>query len=1237
MIRKTRPSRLPRWTAGVLYLVLLGATAAFAQSGRATITALGEPPFIRGDTIKFSIAVDIPEKTTGILFYLSIDENVFRPVLMGGKPFLPGNFIPSSAPIENNMHGDSLDAMDNLRPGWQMDYFHTLIPSEVDPVSGTGIGAYFYLEVVDIPLYTPTLKFDKSNVDSRESGYYRYWPGNPTGDYNKYNNHPCEVEVELAGIVIRPALPDTLILPGTDLNIYLGQHFYSGVPNVDSTDAVWSTIIYNKPAGSSLNLIPEAGPTTRLNFTTNATDHDILDVLIKVDATDGVDDYADQQYWRVYVDYPPVFDQDLSDPLLFTFNEDTQLSLAANADIGGGVLFTDLDDSGPAITMWLEPDSLVHLSYNDVNTVTFSADTNWFGPHSARLFVRDALGQAADTLLSFSVTGVNDLPVINLDGISGDSALVDTVIIHRSTPETVDLKPFASDEEDPSLVFSWTNPNPTNLTITDLGGGVWVLLAGPSADFVDIDVTVTATDDSSASASDTLVVSIRSWPPVLDSLGNLIVLSGPPVPLVIGLDTLVTDNDTQDAVMSWTFSVVDLITGVSDDSVSLDWDSLAQTLTITPDSGHAALDILHYTVEDDDNNTDSDSTWLGIFSSLKPVLFPFPSDTILSNSQTVILDLDDYILDPVDVPDSIAWTASWDGTRLQQVSINSSTHLVTVYTNAYFFGNDTITFTATNSVDSSASGDMVLRVVPENNGPPVWQKLKNVEVVYPDTVDVFTLTSVVGDDFTPADQLIFTAVVNPDTSKPITLLIDTTTFEVRLTTSRQELYETWFYFIAEDDLGEIAQSDTVRVNVTDFYSPVWKNIPTIRFRTDQTHRDTLSKYLSDPDSTNNSLTVTISPPIQSITVSYDTATTEIVITSRPKASDSYLSITATNSHGKSSTYQAHVIVVLHIDLIPPDGEITYFFNPVADRWLDFVVVADSTIDQFRSNYKWKSLPEPLLFFQQDSLPGVQSWLASKEFLEEGEYELSVTLVDASNNVRPLRLGPTTVSLSKAIGNSFLSPDNRLKVSYPALPIPDSRLVVLSESAWPEQEATVPSATVNSLLRGEVPEKMYSLDTNLPDPIMVTVVYHDPALRDDYHSFYEHHGEHLERIETYAIGDGRFQAEVLLGKDIVFGGSGIRAGAAPLPYDHLLLYPNPFNATLTISFMLRAEETGRMRIYNLLGREVFTTGKGPLAAGVNQFHWPGITAGGRAAPSGIYFIRLETDRGLLVTKKVTLLK
>ncbi|MCH8838380.1 MAG: T9SS type A sorting domain-containing protein [Candidatus Marinimicrobia bacterium] len=1209
------------------------ATTTFCQSGRVTITAEGEPPFSRGDTIKFSITVDIPEPTTGIKFYLSIDDQVFRPVLTDGLPFITGNFMPSAATNENGTHRDSLhlDPMDNGIPGWQMDFYHFLIPSTENPVSGQGIGAYFYLEVVDIPLDTPTLKFDRSNLDSRESGYYRYFPETGVSSYYKYSNHPAEIEVELAGIVIRPALPDTLILPGTDLNIYLGQHFYSGVPGVDSTDAVWSTIIYNKPAGSSLTLIPEAGPTTRLNFTTDPLDHDILDVLIKVDATDGIDFYADEQNWRVYVDYPPAFSVALPS---FTFDEDTQLPYVANAN-GGGTIFRDDDDTGTAITMWLEPDSLVHLSYDNVNTVTFFADTNWFGSVSSRLFVRDALGISADTLLSFTVNGVNDLPVINLDGISGDSALVDTVIIHRSTPDTVDLRPFASDEEDPTPAFSWINPDPTNLTITDLGGGLWELLAYSLSPFIDIDVTVTVTDDSSAQASDILVVSIRSWPPVLDSLGNLIVLSDPPTPLVIDLNSLVSDNDTPDAVMSWTFAAVDYFTGVTDDSVSLTWDSLAQTLTITPDSGYAAIDILRYTVEDDDNNITSDSTRLGIFSSLKPVLLPFPRDTVISNSQTVIIDLDDYILDPVDAPADIIWTSS-GGARLQQVSIDPLSHLVTVTTNAFFFGNDTITFTARNSADSTASGDLLLRVVPENNGPPVWQDLPDVEVVYPDIVDVFTLTSVVADDFTPGDQLIFKSFVRSDADS-IILLIDGTTWAVQLAAPRQDIYESWFYFTAEDDLGESAQSDTVKVIVTDFYSPVWDNIPTIRFRTDQTYRDTLSKYLSDPDITNNPITVTVTKRVPSITVSYDNATTELVITSSAVASDSYLSITATNSHGKSTTYAAHVIVVLHIDLIPPDGEITYFFNPVADHWLDFVVVADSTVDQFRSNYSWKSLPAPLLFLQQDSLPGVQSWRTSQEFVEEGEYQLVVTLVDASNNVRELRLGPTTVSLSKAVGNSFLSPDNLLDVSYPALPVRDGQLIVLSEIPWPEQDAADPPATDHALLRGDLPKKIYSLDTNLPDPIMVTVVYHDPALRDDYHAFYEYFEQTLERVETYALGSGRFQAEVLLGKDIVFGGSGIRAGAAPLPYDHLLLYPNPFNSALTISFMLRAEEIGLVRIYNLLGQEVFSTGKRTLAAGVNRFHWTGIAAGGRTVPSGIYFIRLETDRGLLVTKKVTMLK
>jgi len=64
------------------------------------------------------------------------------------------------------------------------------------------------------------------------------------------------------------------------------------------------------------------------------------------------------------------------------------------------------------------------------------------------------------------------------------------------------------------------------------------------------------------------------------------------------------------------------------------------------------------------------------------------------------------------------------------------------------------------------------------------------------------------------------------------------------------------------------------------------------------------------------------------------------------------------------------------------------------------------------------------------------------------------------------------------------------------------------------------------------------------------------------------------------------------------------------------FPNPFNASTTISFELSAEDDIELTIYNLLGQRVETLIAGRQPAGIHSVNWdPGDI------PSGIYFARL----------------
>jgi hypothetical protein len=77
------------------------------------------------------------------------------------------------------------------------------------------------------------------------------------------------------------------------------------------------------------------------------------------------------------------------------------------------------------------------------------------------------------------------------------------------------------------------------------------------------------------------------------------------------------------------------------------------------------------------------------------------------------------------------------------------------------------------------------------------------------------------------------------------------------------------------------------------------------------------------------------------------------------------------------------------------------------------------------------------------------------------------------------------------------------------------------------------------------------------------------------------------------------------------------------------YPNPFNSSTTISYGLPRPANIKLRIYDVLGREVFTAVRVFKYAGVqsDRFDFGNL-------PSGIYYYRIVTE-GFSETKKMVI--
>jgi len=87
---------------------------------------------------------------------------------------------------------------------------------------------------------------------------------------------------------------------------------------------------------------------------------------------------------------------------------------------------------------------------------------------------------------------------------------------------------------------------------------------------------------------------------------------------------------------------------------------------------------------------------------------------------------------------------------------------------------------------------------------------------------------------------------------------------------------------------------------------------------------------------------------------------------------------------------------------------------------------------------------------------------------------------------------------------------------------------------------------------------------------------------------------------------------------------------------LRLYPNPFNAAVTVAFDLAHSASVAVRIYDALGQQVrVLAGEEMRPAGSYQFVWDGRDHAGQSQASGTYLLVLSVD-GVIESHKLTLL-
>jgi hypothetical protein len=119
-----------------------------------------------------------------------------------------------------------------------------------------------------------------------------------------------------------------------------------------------------------------------------------------------------------------------------------------------------------------------------------------------------------------------------------------------------------------------------------------------------------------------------------------------------------------------------------------------------------------------------------------------------------------------------------------------------------------------------------------------------------------------------------------------------------------------------------------------------------------------------------------------------------------------------------------------------------------------------------------------------------------------------------------------------------------------------------------------------------------------------------------------------RIYGVQVDTGAYEVQTPL--------TGIDNQATPPDFAVRSVYPNPFNPTVTIEYELPYRQSVKISVYDAGGRLVKKLVEDTRGSGLHKIFWQGQDEYGNVVPSGLYFLRLESD-GQVTTRKILLLK
>ena len=304
------------------------------------------------------------------------------------------------------------------------------------------------------------------------------------------------------------------------------------------------------------------------------------------------------------------------------------------------------------------------------------------------------------------------------------------------------------------------------------------------------------------------------------------------------------------------------------------------------------------------------------------------------------------------------------------------------------------------------------------------------------------------------------------------------------------------------------------------------------------------------------------------------------------------------------------------DSLTPNITVAVLQNPLLGNYIDVVVHGSESLAA--SSVEGTFGGAALEFEQQDTSGRI--FRAERRLTMAGSFPIVVSAADASGNDTTVTRGFTAGITARDLETVVASFDGVVAVRFDVGALPAETWVVLSDGA---------AAAAGSEIAYEIAASGRALST----PAQLTLA------RSPFGGSTEHlsitlgeNGRELPAIFDPSTGSLRASLPAL-GTIVIQSAPGVddRASRAALRLGPAS--PNPSTGDTRIVIDATAPQTARLAVYSAAGRLVRTLFEGRTRAGLSEVVWDGDDGAGRAVPSGVYFFRIDGERGSASRKVV----